>query len=58
MFIDTIKDMRQMVQRHYGTYNKDTLGMLKTNTKVPYTHLMGRRQKITEKYSHQKARSK
>lgn len=32
--------------------------MLKHNTKVPYTHLMGRRNKITERYANQKARAK
>ena len=58
MFNNTIKDMRKMVEKHYGSYNKDTLGMLKTNTKVPYTHLMGRRNKITERYTHQKVRAR
>ncbi len=46
MFFDTIKDMKQMVDKHVGSYTKDTLGMLKKNTKMPYTHLMGRRNKI------------
>ncbi len=58
MFHNTIKDMRQMVEKHYGSYTKDTLGMLKQNTKVPYTHLMGRRNKITERYANQKARAR
>jgi hypothetical protein len=46
MFVHTIKDMRSMVEKHLGNYHKDTLGMLKKNTKMPYTHLMGRRNKI------------
>ncbi len=50
--------MRKIVEKHYGSYTKDTLGMLKTNTKVPYTHLMGRRSKIAERYSNQKARAR
>lgn len=43
MFMDTIKDMREMVRKHYGSYSRDTMGLNKKNTKVPYTHLMGRR---------------
>lgn len=41
-----------MVQKHYGSYVKDTLGMNKKNTKLPYTHLIGRRNKIADKYTH------
>jgi hypothetical protein len=46
MFINTIKDMRKMVSNHYGSYVRDTLGMNKKNQKVPFTHLIGRRNKI------------
>ncbi len=28
MFAQTIKDMRQMAEKHIGTYHKDTLSML------------------------------
>jgi hypothetical protein len=58
MFMDTIKDMRQMVKQHYGSYNRDTMGLNKKNTKVPYSHLMGRREKISERFNFQKNRAK
>jgi len=58
MFMDTIKDMRQMVKHHYGGYNRDTMGINKKNTKVPYTHLMGRRSKIEDRFTLQKNRAK
>ena len=47
-----------MVQNHYGSYTKDVMGLQKKNTKVPYTHLMGRRNKIVERHAQQKNRSR
>ena len=58
MFIDTIKEMRTMVNNHYGTYTKDTLGLNKKNTKVPFTHLKGRREKIHKKHQNEKNRAR
>lgn len=47
-----------MVSKHYGSYNRDTMGLNKKNTKVPYSHLMGRREKISERFNFQKNRAK
>jgi len=46
MFLETIKDIRKLVNQDRGSYAKDTMGLNKHNTKVPFTHLQGRRNKL------------
>lgn len=53
MFFDTIKDMRKLIQKNTNSYTADALGLGKKN-KMPYTHLVGRRNTIKQEYKHQK----
>lgn len=47
MFFDTIRDMRNLIQKNSNNYVTDVLGMSKKkSTKVPYNHLMGRRKSL------------
>lgn len=46
LFYDTIQDVRKLVGKHRGDYSKDVLGLNKHNTKMPFTHLQGRRNKL------------
>ena len=51
MFFDTIRDMRDLINKNSNSYVKDVLGVSKEKkTKVPYNHLMGRRKTIKDKY--------
>lgn len=43
MFFQTLQDIRKLVGEHRGDYSKDTMGLKKSNTKMPFTHLQGRR---------------
>jgi hypothetical protein len=52
MFFNTIQDMRKLVGEHRGGYTKDVMGLNKSNTKVPYTHLVGRREKLHSRHSY------
>lgn len=49
MFFDTIKDMRKLISKNEKSYTADTLG-LGNKTKMPYTHLIGRRKAIKDRY--------
>ena len=51
MFLETIKDIRKLVSKDRGSYAKDTMGLNKSNTKVPFTHLQGRRNKLKERHT-------
>jgi hypothetical protein len=57
MFLETIQDIRKLVGQHRGNYTKDTMGLNKSNTKVPFTHLQGRRQKLHSRHQKEKARA-
>jgi hypothetical protein len=46
MFFNTLQDIRKLVGQHRGKYTQDNMGLDKKNTKVPLTHLTGRRQKL------------
>ena len=50
MFLETIKDIRKLVSQDRGSYSKDTMGLNRTNTKVPFTHLLGRRNKLKSRH--------
>jgi hypothetical protein len=50
LFFDTLKEVRQLVGKHRGDYAKDVMGLNKHNTKVPLTHLQGRRQKLQQQH--------
>ena len=50
MFFDTIKDMRKLIQKNTNSYTASTLGLTKKNTKVPYDHLIGRRNSIKQQF--------
>ena len=56
MFFDTLRDMRKLIQKNTNSYTANTLG-LGNKTKVPYDHLMGRRNSIKQKYKQEKARA-
>ena len=58
MFFDTIQDMRKLIQKNTNSYTSNTLGVSRTNTKMPYHHLMGRRKAIKDKYKGEKTRSR
>lgn len=45
MFFDTINDMRKLIAKNTNSYTANTLGLGK-NVKMPYTHLIGRRNAI------------
>ena len=57
-FFDTILEMRKMVASHRGSYSADVMGLAKHCTKVPYTHLVGRRNALKERHRHEKARAR
>jgi hypothetical protein len=54
MFFQTINDIRKLVGAHRGEYGKDVMGLNKKGTKMPFTHLQGRRQKMRERYAKEK----
>jgi len=54
IFYDTLKDIRKLVSEHRGQYTKDVMGLNKNNTKVPFTHLMGRRNKLRSRHGKEK----
>lgn len=58
MFFDTIKDIRKLIQKNTNSYHSETLGLSKKKVKVPYNHLMGRRDAIKEQYKNEKARAR
>lgn len=49
LFFDTIKDMRKLIQKNTNSYTAETLGLGK-KVKMPYTHLIGRRNAIKDQY--------
>lgn len=49
LFFNTIKDIRKLIQKSTNSYTADTLGLGKKN-KMPYTHLIGRRNSIKQQY--------
>ena len=59
MFFDTIQDMRKLIQKNTNSYTSDTLGLSKKKKqgKIPYDHLMGRRQAIKDQYKTEKSRA-
>ena len=57
MFFQTLQDIRKLVNEHRGNYSKDTMGLNKKNTKVPYTHLQGRRNKLKESHREERSRA-
>lgn len=54
MFFDTLNDIRKLVNAHRGDYGKNTMGLNKHNTKVPYDHLIGRRNKLNQRHRQEK----
>lgn len=58
LFFDTIKDIRKLVGEHRGDYAKDVMGLNKHNTKVPFTHLQGRRNKMHQRHDREKERAR
>ena len=56
MFFDTIKDMRKLIQKNTNSYTANTLGLGKKN-KMPYDHLVGRRNAIKQQYKTEKSRA-
>lgn len=58
LFFDTIQDIRKLVGKHRGEYSKDVMGLNKKNTKVPFTHLQGRRNKMHERHNKEKERAR
>lgn len=58
LFFNTLKDVRKLVAEHRGDYAKDVMGLNKHNTKVPFTHLQGRRNKMHERHQHEKERAR
>jgi len=58
IFFNTIQDIRKLVQQHRGSYAKDTMGLNKTNTKMPFTHLQGRRKKLHTVHNKEKDRAR
>lgn len=58
MFFNTIQDVRKLVAKHRGDYQKDVMGLNKKNTKVPFTHLQGRRHKLHERHNQEKERAR
>jgi len=58
MFFNTIQDIRKLVGQHRGSYAKDAMGLNKTNTKVPFTHLQGRRKKLHSVHDKEKERAR
>ena len=57
MFFQTIQDIRKLVNEHRGNYSKDTMGLNKRNTKMPFTHLQGRRKKLKDRHHQEKSRA-
>lgn len=49
LFFDTIKDMRKLIKKNTNSYTAETLGLGK-KVKMPYTHLIGRRNAIKDQY--------
>lgn len=46
------------MSKHRGSYTKDVMGLNKHNTKVPFTHLQGRRNKLRSRHSKEKERAR
>ena len=57
MFFDTIKDIKKLVTNSTNQYRKEVMGV-SGSMKVPYDHLMGRRQKLRQRKAQQKARAR
>ena len=53
-----MQDIRKLVNDHRGNYAKDTMGLNKKNTKMPFTHLQGRRNKLKEQHHSEKSRAR
>jgi hypothetical protein len=58
LFFDTLQDVRRLVGQHRGEYAKDVMGLNKHNTKVPFTHLQGRRNKMHQRHQEEKQRAR
>lgn len=58
LFNDTIQEVRKLVAKHRGEYSKDVMGLNKHNTKVPFTHLQGRRDKLRQQHAREKERAR
>ena len=58
LFLQTLQDVRKLVGEHRGSYAKNTMGLNKHNTKVPFKHLQGRRNKMRERHQAEKERAK
>lgn len=58
LFFETLSDIRKLVGQHRGNYAKDTMGLNKHNTKVPFTHLQGRRSKLRQRHKAEKDRAR
>lgn len=52
MFFDTISDMRKLISKNTNSYTANTLGLGKKKGKMPYTHLVGRRNAIKSQYKY------
>jgi hypothetical protein len=51
MFNNTIKDMRRLTTEYTNKEEKRVMGLTKdNNSKMPLSHLMGRRKKLKERY--------
>jgi predicted nuclease of restriction endonuclease-like RecB superfamily len=58
LFYNTIQEVRKLVGKHRGEYSKDVMGLNKHNTKVPFTHLQGRRNKLHKQHALEKERAR
>jgi hypothetical protein len=58
IFFKTIQDVRKLVGKHRGEYSKDVMGLNRKNTKVPFTHLQGRRSKLHQRHNKEKERAR
>lgn len=59
LFNNTIKDIRRLTADHTNVEEKRVMGLAKkNNSKMPLTHLMGRRKKLKERYRNEKERAK
>lgn len=59
LFNNTIKDIRRLTHDHTNIEEKRVMGLTKNNnSKMPLTHLMGRRKKLKERYNNEKQRAR
>lgn len=57
MFSDTLHDIRKLIDGSKNKYRNNVMGTGE-KTKMPYTHLVGRRNKLRNLHAEQKAKAR